>query len=493
VLVLETPTKLRLMGYEGRIPQLKMHLTYTDRKVGYEINRLSHSFCFLQLHGPEALQAELNRLEALRKVCLLQTDDQGLWTYSGLAPKLAHAFNDQVVRSYTLPEALGYKLPWDKVPDKKVRYYQQDTHDQFVTTHHAGCEIGTGLGKSFIIELLLKTYGLKALVMVPFKNVAEQLRRELSFHFGAKYVGFFGDGKKETGKLITVGIGASLTKMVPGSKQYEELSRAHVFIADESHMTPAETLCKVCFGLMSNAEYRFFFSGTQVRNDGLDLLLEAITGDIVYRMTVREGVDQGFLAKPIFRMLRVNSDSDYSSKDALAMNQKHLLYNPKVLSLIGQITDRSVLVEKRPVLILVDELEQFTRLLPFLHVEARFAHGGVDKNSKDVLPEEYHKSNPSLLVDQFNAGEYPVLVGTSCISTGTDIKAVKTMIYDRGGKSEIEVKQGVGRVTRLAEGKTDCVVFDFDIKNVDLIHRHSDVRRGFYDEIYPNLFEMDVP
>lgn len=493
MLVLETPTKLRLVGYENRLSELKRHLTYTDRKVGFEIQRLKHSFYFLQKNGPEALQEELNRLEGLRKVCLLQSDDHGLWTYSGLAPKLAHFFNDQVTRNYPVPEALGYKLPWDKIPDKKTRYYQQDTHDGFIRAIHAGCEIGTGLGKSYIIELLLKTLGLKAVVMVPFKNVAEQLYKELSFHFGAKRVGFFGDGKKETGKLITVAIGASLTKTVPGSKQYEELARANVFVADESHMTPAETLCKVCFGLMANTEYRFFFSGTQVRNDGLDLLLEAITGDIIYRMTVREGVDQGFLAKPIFRMLRVNSDSDYSSRDAMAMTRAHLLYNPNVLSLAGQIANRSVVVEKRPVLILVDELEQFTKLLPYLRVESRFAHGGVGKDGKGVLPEEYHKSNPSLLVDQFNAGEYPVLVGTSCISTGTDIKAVKTMIYLHGGKSEIEVKQGVGRCTRLTEGKTDCVVFDFDIKNVDLLHRHSEVRRGFYDEIYPNLFEMDVP
>lgn len=492
MLLYETPTMLRLVGYENREADLRRILTYTDKKVVFEQQRIRKSSYLLQQKGAEYVQEQLNELEQRKKVCLLNRDEEGLWTYTGLAPKLAARYRDEVAWSYAIQEPLGWKLPWFKPPEHKARYYQELTHDKLLKSVHGGCEIGTGLGKSFIIEMLLKSLGVKALVMAPFKNIAEQLYSELVAHFGKKLVGFFGDGKHEVNKLITVGIAQSLTRIEPGSDLWTELSKAQVFIADESHMTPAETLSKVCFGLMGMAGYRFFFSGTQVRGDGLDLLLEAITGDIVYRMTVREGVDQNFLAKPVFRMLSLDSDIRYESSDAIKMTRKHLQYNPRVLKLAGELVNRAVCVEKRPVLVLVDELEQFTKLLPYLRVEARFAHGGVNKGNKDSLPEQYHKSNPSQLVDQFNRHEFPVLVGTSCISTGTDIKAVQAMVYLRGGKSEVEAKQGVGRCTRLCDGKTDCVVFDFDIRNIDILHRHTEYRRGYYNEIYPNLFELEV-
>jgi hypothetical protein len=69
--------------------------------------------------------------------------------------------------------------------------------------------------------------------------------------------------------------------MKPGTPAWEKLSKAQVFIADESHMTPAKTLQEVCFGLLKHAPYRFFFSATQMRGDGLGLLLEGIVGKIV--------------------------------------------------------------------------------------------------------------------------------------------------------------------------------------------------------------------
>lgn len=57
------------------------------------------------------------------------------------------------------------------------------------------------------------------------------------------------------------------------------------------------------------------------------------------------------------------------------------------------------------------------------------------------------------------------------------------MIYLKGGKSEIEVKQGVGRTTRLFPGKTSCNVIDFDITDIDILHGHAQQRIEYYHEI----------
>ncbi len=266
-----------------------------------------------------------------------------------------------------------------------------------------------------------------------------------------------------------------------------------MFIADESHQTPAATLAKVCFGLLANAPYRFFFSGTQLRGDGLDLVLEGITGPIVYTMSVQDGVDQGWLAKPLFRMVWMKSDVACDSSDVNELTRAHIYYNDDLNRKAAMFANKAVATMGRPTLILIDELEQFSRLLPHLGYDVRFAHGGVTAENKKFVPEKYHESDPDLFVEEFNEGKFPILVGTSCIATGTDIKVAAAIIYLRGGKSEIEVRQGaVGRGTRLVPGKQDCVVIDFGIENIEPLKRHAEVRRAIYKSVYPSYTEVHL-
>lgn len=485
------PTTIRLEGYDDRRSQLEKHLTYHDKKVDFELSKAKNSRWLLSKLGEEGFREHLEDLKSQRFKNLVFEDRQGLWTYSGLAERLAGIFKDEIA----YPEARfpeSKLLPWNKEPAKKPRPYQLEAAEALLKHGHAGVEIGTGLGKSFIIQMLIKRIGLKTVVMAPSVSIASQLYKEIEHHFGKKYVGFYGDGKKEAKKLITIAIAASLTKVEKDSPAWEELSKTQVFIADESHLTPATTLQHVCFGLLRTAPYRFFFSGTQMRNDGLDLVLEAISGPIVYRMDVRQGVDQGYLSKPRFFMVNCQSDSQFYSKDANEMTRAHLYYNPKVNKIAADIANRSVSLMKRPTLILVEEIEQFTHLLPHLQHKAAFAHGGVNKDNKDKLPAEYHKSDPNALVKDFNEGKIPILVGTSCVSIGTDIQAVGQIIYLMGGKSEIQLKQAIGRGTRLFPGKTDCIFTDFCVENMDVLARHAYARSEIYSDVYDSPTRIDM-
>jgi superfamily II DNA or RNA helicase len=255
-------------------------------------------------------------------------------------------------------------------------------------------------------------------------------------------------------------------------------------------MTPAATQAKVCFGLVKDVPYRFFFSGTQMRSDGLDLLLDAITGPIVYRMSVREGVDQGFLAQPVFRMVHIKSDIQFDSPDVNEMTRVHAFYNPKMNAMAAELINKAVSLMSRPTLVLVDELEQFGLLKPLLRYDVKFAHGGVTKENKSKVPEEFHDSDPKALVAAFNAGEFPILVGTSCISTGTDFLGVRCIVNLRQGKSEVEIKQCVGRGTRKVEGKEDFLYIDFCIDNVEDLARHAKARKDIYADIYPSYKDV---
>lgn len=484
--VLTAPTRLSLYNLtEVEVDKLHSVLRYQDQRLQFEYNKFSHSHWFAQKHGIEAFKEELKAKRALISKCLLFEDDDGFWTYSGLAETVGDLLGCTVESRITYPKPQS--MVWERKPAEIPYPYQDQMIELMPAAKHCHVEVGTGLGKTLALTHITRKLGLKTLVMAPSADIAYRIYEDFVRAFGEKKVGFFGDGKKKV-KHITVGIGASLTRVKEGSAEWKALAGTQVFIADESHQCPAATLTKVCFGLAAAAPYRFFFSATQMRNDGLGLLLEAIIGPCVLKKTVREGIEEGYLAALDFVMLHTQSSRDFEHPDPNEMTRKHMFYNPRVYKGVAEMINRFVKLKKQ-VLVLVDELEQFTYLNGLLKVQVKFAHGSSDK--PDTLPKEFWVSDPSRFVKEFNNEEFPVLVGTSCICTGTDLKANEVTIYLRGGRSEIEVMQGAcGRSTRkftFKDGrkKTRCLVIDVDVDNVKVTHRHSESRRKIYQDIAP--------
>ena len=487
--VITEPTLLRLYDLTpAELLQLQTELHYTDGRLKFAYSKFRKATWYVQKHGMEAFKEELKRKKAEMEKSLLFSDDAGYWTYSGLAEKIAVELQIPIKNEVVYPDA--HFLAWEREPKKTPRPYQSGSYDALLLKKHAGVELATGLGKTFILTLLVKALGLKTVVMAPSVNIAEQIYADFIELFGEKKVGFYGDGSHDSHKLITVAVAASLNLCKVGSEAWLDLCQAQVFIADESHLCPAETLKNVCFGLMADAPYRFFFSATQLRNDGLDLLLDAITGPIVYSMTVQEGIAQGYLAALDFFMLECMPDPNAAVEgDPNRMTRDHLYYNPNVYKGVANFINRCVKDLRKRVLVLVDELEQFTMLQPLIQHQLKFAHGAKQKKDTQCLPEPFRKSDPGRFVREFNDEQFPVLVGTSCISTGSDIKANEVTVYLRGGKSEVEIYQGaMGRSTRKFEfkdghKKNRCMVVDVVVPGIESVERHGDVRSHIYGKV----------
>ena len=123
----------------------------------------------------------------------------------------------------------------------------------------------------------------------------------------------------------------------------------------------------------------------------------------------------------------------------MKMTRKHHYYNPAIVQKAAKLANMAVAHLKHKVLIQVEEIGQFAALLPHLEFDPRFAHGAAksDPDLRSKLPEKYWKSDPADLAEQFNNEEFPVLVGTSCIGVGTDIKVPETIINLMGGSSPV--------------------------------------------------------
>jgi hypothetical protein len=157
------------------------------------------------------------------------------------------------------------------------------------------------------------------------------------------------------------------------------------------------------------------------------------------------------------------------------MNQKHLYENEEILNVITSMV-KDAISKRMPVLILIDEHLQETRLKDKLGDIYSYACGGSDTDK---------------ICADFNAGKVLCVVGTAAVSVGTNFKPVRLTINWKGSKAGTKVKQGaIGRSTRIDElsGKKDCKIVDFRVKNVPMLMRHSNARIKFYKAVGPVSF-----
>jgi superfamily II DNA or RNA helicase len=508
-LTIDTPTTVRIPTEVVGIA--KEHLKYEQKSVTHEWLRWKRiqdqpTHWWYRSHTKEELELKVSELNEERHKSLLLKDEHGYYTYSGLASKLSSILNIPVVRTFQPPEfsIVGWENnpfnPKDGRDPIEARWYQTKSVELLspddYSRNQGAIEAGTGLGKSLIIAMLLKKIGLPAIIVTPTISICDQLHKNLTDWFGSDKVGIFNGKKKKPQKMFVVAVAASLTKVKENSKEFKALTSKQVLICDESHLLPAETLAKVTFGLLKGIYYRYFFSGTQIRNDGLGLLLEGIIGDVVLEMTVKQGIDQGFLSPLKFFQWNIKSDNPLDCDDSIKMNRVHLHANPKVNKHAVKLAKYAV-SKGRKVLILIEEIDQFIRLMKeglLDGLRVAFAHGGlVEPDHKKAIPVIFHKSDALDIVDRFDKGEYDVLVGTSCIQTGTDIKSVSCIISLVGLTSEIQIRQGViGRGTRLFPGKVDCTISDYCVENVEKLAKHAKKRRKIFDSVYSKTIVLEA-
>jgi len=479
---LTTPTKIYLPSDAKEVVSF---LTFTDKSVIFQLDRLKKNFHFKR-NDPEAFLERVEELKQNQFKSLVFYDDQGLpWTYSGLAADLTKQFGwkltDLTGRSKIDLESLPL-LPWANIPHK-MRYYQEEAVSALLNSGgHAAVELPTGSGKSRIILQLIKEIPEQTLIVTPFTNVTKQLCSTLEYYFGKKYVGQLGDGKKKTDKMITVANAQSAAKIERGSKEFKDLKTIKTIIFDESHMVPAESFKGICLdGVGSEAPFRFFLSATQERNDGSGKVLTGVTGPICYSKQYKELAEEKFLKKINAKIFKVPTCKS-SVIDAKKETRSNLYENPHVARLAAMLADKSWRAANRKVVILIEEYSQFLLLKNHMTIPYKFAHGTVSKDAKHALPEEYWKCDTDAIIEEFNNGILPCIIGTTAISTGVDIQPTGTVIYLQGGSSKTKVKQGVGRGTRPV-GPEDLWVCDIKVVGSPILERHANIRANIYQEM----------
>lgn len=484
-----TSSVIRLPEDNQKVREL---LEYLDHDVKFQMQKVRTNYQWKR-RDPEGHAAKLLALKAVERKTLLMLDGAGNpYTYSGLWRDFKRTFGWDLDKSLDIPQA-AFSIPWAHVPEFKSRYYQDEGVEALFANAKFGpsaIELPTGSGKSRIIEEICKRNPVPTTIITPSKTITNQLHKEMTWLFGGKYVGKYGAGRHDLGKLFTVCTGQALANVEPDTEEWRFFGKTSQFVWDESHTTPASTMERVALGVLRDVPARFFVSATQMRNDGTDMLLKGITGPVVYRKDFKELVNEGFLARPYFHMFEVPTFGPAGSRDhgTEVRNQLHL--NPHVNRLAAEFAQKCVTISNRQTIILLEEFNQFLALRQFLTMPFEFAHGGIPdrelvdgKELKDMFPREQWKPDVDAMVDRFNKGETKLLVGTSAISTGVDTKPAGAIVYLQGGTSETKVKQSIGRGTRVTDDKKDLFVADFRVIGSKMMTRHADERVVIYNSM----------
>lgn len=214
-------------------------------------------------------------------------------------------------------------------------------------------------------------------------------------------------------------------------------------------------------------------------------------GDPVYTYTLKQGIQDGFLAP--YKVVRINIDKDLEGwhppkgmKDDLGKEIEQRMYNQKDMDRILVLNQRTKLVADR-VMKLLFATDPFQKTIIFcedidhaerMRVAITNAAGKLaTENRRYVMRITGDNAEGKAELDNFIDPEskYPVIATTSeLMTTGVDAKTCKLIVLDKNIISMTTFKQIVGRGTRIHEEQNKYYFTIMDFKRATDLFRDPD-------------------
>ncbi|MEF3099261.1 DEAD/DEAH box helicase family protein [Raoultella terrigena] len=379
---------------------------------------------------------------------------------------------------------------YDDGSGKSPRYYQLQAVNKTIEAVSAGQNrvllvMATGTGKTYtafqIIWRLWKAKSKKRILFLADRNIlVDQTKNNDFLPFGAAMT-------KVTGRTIDPAfeIHLALYQAITGPEEDQKAFKQvapdffDLIVIDECHRGSAS----------EDSAWReildYFSAATQVGLTATPKETHEVSstdyfGDPVYIYSLKEGIEDGFLAP--YKVVRVDIDVDLqgwrptkgqTDKSGELIDDR--IYNQKDFDRTMVIDERTELVAKTITDYLkrtnpmdktiifcndIDHAERMRRALVNLNPEQ------VKKNDKYVMKitgdDDIGKAQLDNFINPKKA--YPVIATTSeLMTTGVDAKTCKLVVLDQNIQSMTKFKQIIGRGTRIDEryGKLWFTILDF--------------------------------
>lgn len=337
----------------------------------------------------------------------------------------------------------------------------------------------TGSGKSLIIAHLVKDAmsfpGTRVLMLTHVKELLEQNAAELLNLYREADVGFYSASlkKKVLHRAVTFAGIQSIHK-----RAFDMIPPPDLVIVDECHLIPRT----------DSTRYNKFLSDLKKCNPGVKIVgltatpyrLDsgwlhkgegAIFDGIAYDIPVADLMEQGFLAPVVSKAGARKIDlsevghrgGEFIESELAKAASDPELVRETVAEIVQYGADRKAwLIFACGVIhanMIRDEFQTHG-------IEAHVVTGA------DNMTERAEK------IERFRRGDYKCLINVNVLTTGFNVPHVDLIGIVRATESAGLYVQIVGRGTRIAPGKTDCLVLDYG-DNV--------IRHGFIDKVKPKI------
>jgi len=374
--------------------------------------------------------------------------------------------------------------------NKTPRYYQLIAINKTIEAIARGQNrillvMATGTGKTFtafqIIWRLWKSKAKKRILFLADRNILVDQTMTNDFKpFGSVMTKI---QKRQANKSYEIYL--SLYQAVTGSEEADNIYKQFspdffdLIVVDECHRgSAAADSAWRCI-------LKYFSSATQIGLTATPKETEQVSnidyfGDPIYTYSLKQGIDDGFLAP--YKVVRIDLDKDLAGwrpdkgmVDKYGNEIEDRIYNQKDF-------DNTLVLEKRTKLVaqkiseFLRQTNRFDKTIVFCenidHAE-RMRQELVNANADLVVQNEKYvmritgdNEEGKAELDNFIFPEsrYPVIATTSkLMTTGVDAQTCKLIVLDQRIQSMTEFKQIIGRGTRINEdyGKFYFTIIDF--------------------------------
>lgn len=361
-------------------------------------------------------------------------------------------------------------------PTLKLRDYQEGVLDH-VNENVGILKLGTGFGKTIIALKLVERLQQRTLIVVPRAHLRDQFVEEIEKYYGFTPQILKGDGPSERkhfgktkkidvvrevddGTPIALATIQTLQSMNKKGSLVKWKNKFGCVIADECHGYVTDK-SRAIFREFK-AHHLYGMTATPDREDGQGPAIMFTFGAVL--------VDKELpMAKP-----RVVEEIPFGKIPVMEypdMIEEMVNHDERNIDIAGLAEDE--VSKGRKVLILTKRVAHTKKIGEYLGEIMKVYEIYSDDKNKSELLNKLKK----------NELDFDIIIGTaSLLGTGLDIPSLDTLIIACDLKSSILTKQGVGRITRLFEGKEDPVVIDIHDKSNGILHRQFLARRKVYQE-----------
>ncbi len=265
-------------------------------------------------------------------------------------------------------------------------------------------------------------------------------------------------------------------KMIKRRERMIALLKTFEFVVlEEAHEISGNGYYDI-LGHCGSAAYRLALTATPFLKDSQEanMRLMARTGPVGIKVTERELIDKGILARPYFRYVDLPS-----AEKVFRGTSWQRAYKLGIVE--NRERNKHILIESHnakryglPVMLLVTHKQHGRWLEAAMNkigIKTRFIFG------------DHQQAERAQALSDLKSGKIDAVIGSTILDVGVDVPAVGLVILAGGGKAEVSLRQRVGRGLRAKKsGPNICLIMDFmDLSNNHL-KKHSVMRRETIEE-----------